>query len=201
MRHPAPHLAGMVTTNPHKLAKQSLRNTLRHQRFVIPSDLVSTTRFKAINHLRTLIAEVTPTVVSLYSAREGELDLTPLAQDLWQSGQTVALPRVVARGHPLTFNIWPEGTPLEPDALGIPAATGAEILPAMIVLPMLGYSRQGYRLGSGGGYFDRTIKNFQFPVTTVGISFTELEIPEFPAESHDIPLNFIVTGKEVITCR
>lgn len=191
----------MNTTNPHKLAKQALRNTLRHRRLVIPSDLVSTTRFKAINHLRTLVAAVSPTVVSLYSAREGELDLTPLAEDLWQSGQTVALPRVIARGHPLTFNIWVPGTALEPDALGIPAATGPEIIPAMIIIPMVGYSRQGYRLGSGGGYFDRTIKGFQQPVITVGTSFTELEIPEFPAETHDIPLDYIVTGKEVITCR
>ncbi len=191
----------MNATNPSKLAKQTLRNNLRHRRMVIPADLVSTTRFKAINHLRTLIADITPTVVSLYSAREGELDLLPLAQDLWQSGQTVALPRVIARGHPLTFNIWPEGSQLEPDALGIMAATGPEIIPAMIVIPMVGYTRSGYRLGSGGGYFDRTIKGFQQPVTTVGISFTELEIPEFPAEPHDIPLNYIVTGKEIITCR
>lgn len=180
--------------------KQALRNQLRHRRQVIPEDLVSTTRFKAINHLRTLISDIAPAVVSLYSAREGELDLTPLAEDLWQSHQTVALPRVVARGHALTFNIWPPHSPLEPDALGIPSATGAEIIPALIIIPMVGYTRTGYRLGSGGGYFDRTIKSFTQPVITVGVSFTELEMPNFPAEPHDIPLNYIVTGKEVITC-
>lgn len=184
-----------------KTAKQQLRESLRHRRRVIPTDLVSTTRFKAINHLRTLIGDIAPTVVALYIAREGELDLTPLAEDLWQSGQTVCLPRVVQRGHPLTFNIWPPHGPLEPDLVGIPSAMGAEILPALIVVPMVGYNRAGYRLGSGGGYFDRTLRTFKTPVITVGVTFTELEVPDFPAEPHDIPLNFIVTGKEVIHCR
>ena len=181
--------------------KQRLRTELRHRRAVIPTDLVNTTRFKVINHLRTLIGDLTPTVVSLYSAREGELDLTPLAEDLWQSGQTVCLPRVTVRGHPLTFNIWPPHSPLEPDALGIPSATGPEILPALIVVPMVGYNRGGYRLGSGGGYFDRTIKTFTQPVITVGVSFTELEIPNFPTEYHDVPMHYIITGREVITCQ
>lgn len=191
----------MVTIKPEKAEKQRLRAELRHRRSVIPADLVSTTRFKAINHLRTLIAEVAPTVVSLYTAREGELDLTPLAEDLWQSHQTVVLPRVTQRGHPLTFNIWAPHAALEPDALGILSATGPEILPAMIIIPMVGYNRKGYRLGSGGGYFDRTIKEFPQPVITVGVSFTELEVPEFPAEYHDIPMHYIVTGKEVIVCK
>jgi 5,10-methenyltetrahydrofolate synthetase len=181
--------------------KQRLRTELRHRRAVIPADLVSTTRFKAINHLRTLVADLTPTVVSLYSAREGELDLSPLAEDLWSAHQTVCLPRVISRGHPLTFNIWPPHASLENDILGIPSATGPEILPALIIVPMVGYSRQGYRLGSGGGYFDKTIETFTQPVITVGVSFTELEIPNFPAEAHDIPMHYIVTGKEVIHCR
>jgi 5-formyltetrahydrofolate cyclo-ligase len=191
----------MTLLKPERLAKQRLRAELRHRRAVIPADLVSTTRFKAINHLRTLIAEVAPTVVSLYTAREGELDLTPLAEDLWQSHQTVVLPRVTQRGHPLTFNIWTPGSALEPDALGIPSATGAEILPAMIIVPMVGYNRKGYRLGSGGGYFDRTIKSFTQPVIVVGVSFTELEIPDFPTEYHDVPMHYVVTGKEVIVCQ
>lgn len=181
--------------------KQRLRAELRHRRAVIPADLVSTTRFKVINHLRTLIGDIAPTVVSLYSAREGELDLTPLAEDLWASHQTVALPRVISRGHPLTFNIWPPHAPLENDILGIAAATGPEILPSLIIVPMVGYNRKGYRLGSGGGYFDRTIKTFTQPTITVGVSFTELEIENFPAEYHDVPLHYIVTGREVITCR
>lgn len=183
-----------------KAEKQLLRSMFRHRRNVIPADLASTTSFKAANLLRGLIAGVSPSVVALYIPRKGEVDLTRLAEDMWEAGQTVALPRVVLRDHPLVFNIWEKGAPLERDALGIPAATGAEIIPSILVMPMVGYNRKGYRLGAGGGYYDRTLAAFRQPVETIGVCYTELEIPEFPAEKHDLILDFIVTGKEVITC-
>jgi 5-formyltetrahydrofolate cyclo-ligase len=181
--------------------KAVLRNQLRQRRQVIPPDLASTTRWKAINLLRTLIADLAPTVVALYSPIEHEIDLTPLAAELWRDQQLVALPRVVQRQHPLVFNLWPPHGALEPDNVGIPAATGPEIVPSLIVIPMLGYTRSGLRLGYGGGYYDRTLKALKQPVITVGVCYTELEITDYPAERHDHPLDFIVTGKELIASR
>lgn len=186
---------------PHAEEKQALRKTLRHRRGVIPADLTSTTQWKVINHLRTLIADISPAAVALYSAMDGELNLHALAEELWRDHQTVALPRVAQRGHPLVFNVWPPHGRLEPDAIGIPAASGPEIIPAVIVIPMLGYNRKGYRLGLGGGYYDITLAELTQPAITVGVCHTELEIPHFPAEPHDVPLNYIVTGKEIIRCR
>lgn len=183
---------------PPEVRKRTLRQSLQGARRTIPADLSDTTQWKAINKLRTLLASGGAATVALYSARRGEVDLTPLAEDLWSMGATVCLPRVVYRGHPLAFNIWAPGSALEPDALGIPAATGEEIIPSVIVMPMLGYSRSGHRLGSGGGYYDHTLKAFRQPVLTIGVCQTELEITDFPAEVHDIRLDHIVTGKEVI---
>lgn len=183
-----------------KERKAELRHNLAHRRDVIPRDLISTTRWKVMNNLRPLISEISPAVVALYSAVRGEIDLADLAVELWNDGQTVALPRVVQRGHPLVFNVWPAYGGLEPDALGIPAAMGPEIHPALVVVPMLGYNRQGYRLGTGGGYYDKTLKEIPYPLITVGVCYTELEIDDFPAEPHDVKLDYIVTGKEVITC-
>lgn len=183
-----------------KQHKEELRHEFSHRRQVIPLDLVSTTRWKVTNHLRTLTSEIAPSVVALYSAVKGEIDLSGLATELWEDGQTVALPRVVQRGHPLVFNVWSPYGVLEPDALGIPAATGPEIHPALVVIPMLGYSRQGYRLGTGGGYYDKTLKEVSYPLITVGVCYTELEVKDFPAEPHDVRLDYIITGKEVIIC-
>jgi 5-formyltetrahydrofolate cyclo-ligase len=184
-----------------KEQKHALRTTLRHRRSVIPADLSNTTQWKVINHLRTLISDISPTAVALYSAMDGELNLHSLAEELWRDQQTVALPRVAQRGHPLVFNVWPPHGKLEPDAIGIPAANGPEIIPAVIIMPMLGYNRKGYRLGAGGGYYDITLAHLHQPTITVGVCHTELEIPHFPAEPHDVQLNYIVTGKEVIHCR
>jgi 5-formyltetrahydrofolate cyclo-ligase len=192
----------MVTTKqrmPLAAQKAELRKALRHRRSVIPYDLRSTTQWQVINHLRTLIGELAPTVVALYAAQDGEINLEPLAQELWRDGQTVALPRVVARGLPLVFNVWPPNGKLEADSLGMAAATGPEILPALTVTPMLGYSRQGYRLGYGGGYYDKTFSSFKHPCRKVGVCYTELELPaSFQPEPHDVRLDFIVTGKGVI---
>jgi 5-formyltetrahydrofolate cyclo-ligase len=181
------------------VTKAALRQALRHRRSVIPYDLRSTTQWKVINHLRSLIADLAPTVVALYAAQDGEINLEPLAQELWRDGQTVALPRVVARGLPLAFNIWPPAGRLEADALGLATATGPEILPALVVVPMLGYSPSGHRLGYGGGYYDRTLASFKHPCRSVGVCYTELELPaDFAPEPHDVRLDFIVTGKGVL---
>ena len=180
--------------------KASLRDEFLRRRQIIPADLKDTTRWKVINHLRTLISQVSPGVVALYHPRGTDIDLHPLAEELWRAGQTVALPRVPCYGHPMTFNIWLPDDPLSPDALGIPAADGAEIWPALMVVPMLGYNRRGYRLGIGGGYYDRTIKALPLPILTVGVCYTELEIADFPSEYADIRLDTIVTGREIITC-
>lgn len=181
--------------------KLELRLSLGHRRNVIPADLNSTTQWKATNHLRTLLSSMGPTVVALYVPKAGEIDILPLVHELWDDGYTVALPRAVYPGHPLAFNIWHPHTPLEIDYTGTRCAGGEEIWPTVMVVPMLGYNRKGYRLGRGEGYVDATLKTTKIPLTTIGITHTELEIPDFPAEYSDQKLAYIVTGKEVITCQ
>jgi 5-formyltetrahydrofolate cyclo-ligase len=182
--------------------KAEWRTQLLHRRRVIPADLRSTSQWKMINHLRSVVSDIAPTVIALYMPREAEPDLTSYAAELWREGQIVALPRVVQRGMPLVFNLWPPHGPLEPDLLGTPAATGSELWPSLMVIPMVGYARNGFRLGMGGGYYDRTLAQAPRTCRTVGVCFTELEIPQSVAKklaaAHDSHLDYIVTGKELI---
>ena len=180
--------------------KQRLRDIMLHRRNVIPADLKNTTRWKVINHLRTLYSDIAPAVVGLYYPIHDEIDLLPWARELWRNGDTVALPRSIGQGHPLIFNVWVQGEPLDQDAAGIPCANGPEIDPAFIVIPTVGYNRAGYRLGYGGGYYDITLKEMEQPAITVGVAYTELEVTDFPVQYHDQRLQYFVTGKEVITC-
>jgi 5-formyltetrahydrofolate cyclo-ligase len=180
--------------------KTVLRQGLMVRRRTIPADLVDTTQWKIINHLRSLIAQNHSEVIGLYHPRGTEVDLMPLIRELWEQGRTVALPRVIYRGFPLVFNVWEPHAALERDHLGLPCAGGPEITPTFIGLPMLGYNRKGYRLGYGGGYYDLTLKHLKYPAITAGVCHTELEIPHFPAEYHDLRLGYVVTGKEVIVC-
>jgi 5-formyltetrahydrofolate cyclo-ligase len=190
-----------LATSVHASALKSLlRQGLMVRRRTIPADLNNTTQWKIINHLRGLIAQNHSEVIGLYYARGTEVDLMPLIRELWEQGKTVALPRVIYRGFPLVFNVWEPGVELERDAMGLWCAKGQEISPVFIGLPMLGYTRDGYRLGYGGGFYDVTLKNLMYPAVTAGICHTELEIPKFPAEYHDLKLHYVVTGKEVISC-
>ncbi len=181
--------------------KEVLRGTFMERRRVIPLDLVNTTQWKVINHLRTLISSIQPAVIALYYPIKSEIDLRPFAEELWDMGTTVALPRVVARNHPLIFNIWTPDDRMDLDISGVKCATGAEITPAAVVIPSVGYNKGGYRLGYGGGYYDITLKHFSQPIMTIGVAYTELEVDDFPIQYHDQPLDYFVTGKEVIQCQ
>lgn len=191
--------------NPDAADKQALKAKLReeygHKRQVIPADLQDTTRWKAINHARTLISKTKAEVIALYYPIHEEIDLRPLAEELWQDNLTVCLPRVAQRDHGLIFNVWTKDDPLEPDLLGISCASGAEIVPSLLFIPALGYSKDGFRLGYGGGFYDRTLKDIGGHCQSVNICQTELEIDTFPAEYHDQPADYVITGKELITCR
>lgn len=182
-----------------KAVKAALREEFKARRALISPDLRDTTRWKVTNHLRTLLAGMDG-VVALYYPLGAEIDLRPLAAELWRAGMNVALPRVVERGHALRFNIWTPDGATEPDALGLPTATGPEVWPTTMVIPMLGYSKTGHRLGYGGGYYDRTLKTAPIPTLSIGVCYTELEVDDFPAEYHDQRLEYVVTGREVIRC-
>lgn len=177
--------------------KDALRRELMLRRKTIPADLRDTTEWKVVNHLRSLLGPQ-PGVVALFYPKGSELDLRMLAVDLWKQGQTVCLPRVVAEGHPLGFSIWEPHGATELDAAGIPTGTGDPVWPTTMIVPMLGYTREGHRLGYGGGYYDRTLKGARLPTLAIGVCFTELEVEDFPAEYHDQRLDMVVTGKEVI---
>lgn len=188
-----------VSIHTNRDVKETLREDLQRRHKTLPADLINTTQWKCANLLRGLLAEMTPGIVGWYRPLTYELDLSRLAGELHQEGHTLALPRVVASHMPLVFNQWIPGQKTDTDKLGLPCASGMEVLPSIIVIPMLGYNRKGYRLGHGGGFYDRTLASFSVPLITIGVCFTEMEIDDFPAEEHDIPLTYIVTGKEVIT--
>ena len=106
----------------------------------------------------------------------------------------MALPVVVGEGQPLSFREWTPETPLAPDRYGIPTPTAGEWLtPDLILLPLNGFDAAGYRLGYGGGYFDRTLAALAPRPLAVGIGFEINRIDSIRPEAHDQRLDWIVT--------
>ena len=125
---------------------------------------------------------------------KGEFDARFVVRHWCQQGVTAALPEVVEKARPLRFRKWWPGAPMRQGVYDIPVPDGTEVLlPDVMVVPMNGFDEQGYRLGYGGGYFDRTLAALQRCVLTIGVSFEALRLPTIHPQSHDIPMDFVVS--------
>lgn len=133
-------------------------------------------------------------VVALYQAIGAEVPTDGLARLLMDQGRTLCLPVVTMRDRPMLFRQWVPGDPLEQDAAGCPAPLdlAAEITPDLVITPLVAFDRRGYRLGQGGGYYDRTFAVLD-QALRIGLAFAGQEVDELPTEPHDIRLHGILT--------
>lgn len=127
-----------------------------------------------------------------------EPDLHDLYQKLAAQGVPLALPLVVENNSPLEFAAWKPGDPLVAEALGIlvPANKIRVALPAALLAPCIGFNAARYRLGYGGGFFDRTLARTPRPLS-IGVAYSCLAA-DFPVEEYDIPLDCIVTESALL---
>ncbi len=141
-------------------------------------------------------------VVSAYWPIGSEFDPRPLMHRLHDDGHPIALPVVVARARPLVFRAWRSGDPLEPAGLGTrePLAERPELTPRVLIVPLLAFDRAGYRLGYGGGFYDRTLTELRRAGETlaVGVAYAAQEVAEVPHDGDDQPLDWLVTEAEAI---
>ena len=124
----------------------------------------------------------------------GEVDVRFALRTLRERGATAALPVVVDKGSPLQFRSWRPGVAMVGGALGIPAPRDtAVVVPDAALVPLVGFDDRGFRLGYGGGYFDRTLAALRPKLLTVGVGYERTRLPTIHPQPHDIPMDFIVT--------
>jgi 5,10-methenyltetrahydrofolate synthetase len=174
-------------------AKKALRAALRAARRDIGQEL----RVQWDAHIGAQIVawwrRRQPALLGVYWPMHGEPDLRAAYAELAQAGARLALPVVVARDAPLAFAAWSPGDPMLTDAMGVAVPGDLHFVeqPAALLVPCLGFSATGYRLGYGGGYYDRTLAETPRPAT-LGIAYACLEA-RFAHAPHDVPLDVIVT--------
>lgn len=144
--------------------------------------------------LKQGIGDASGRVVSTYWPFRGEPDLRSLMTILASEGASTALPVVVARGCPLVFRQWKMGDPLEKGVWNIPVpAEGAEVVPDIVIAPVVGFDALSYRLGYGGGFFDRTLATMAQHPQVFGVGYDVAAIPTIHPQAHDVPMDMIVT--------
>ncbi len=127
-----------------------------------------------------------------------EYDARHLARTLRGRGALTALPVVVAPRQPLVFREWHPGVALAKGALGIPYPPGSrELTPDHVLLPMNGWDAAGYRLGYGGGYFDRTLASLARKPDIIGVGFELAQMATIHPQPWDIPVDYVVTERGV----
>lgn len=113
----------------------------------------------------------------------------------------VGVPVILGPGQALKFRRWTPDAPMIAGEFGalIPA-DGDRIVPEVLVVPLLAFDRRGYRLGYGGGFYDRTLEALRAegPVTAIGFAFAAQEVEAVPVEATDQRLDLVVTEAEVI---
>ncbi|MFN4324413.1 MAG: 5-formyltetrahydrofolate cyclo-ligase [Azonexus sp.] len=135
-----------------------------------------------------------PRVVAFCWPIKHEPDVRAIVAHWAGQGTRAALPVVVQEGAPLAFRHWAPETPLEADRYGIPTPMAGEwLIPDLILLPLNGFDSAGYRLGYGGGYFDRTLAALCPRPLAVGVGFEINRLPTIRPESHDQRLDWLVT--------
>jgi 5-formyltetrahydrofolate cyclo-ligase len=133
--------------------------------------------------------------VSVYWPIRGEPDLRAWMHALSQLGVRVALPVATALAQPLVFREWRPGARLAWGLWNIPhPADGKLIEPNIVIAPVVGFDLQGYRLGYGGGFFDRTLARMSPKPLTVGVGYPGAELRSIFPQPHDIPMDWVVTG-------
>jgi 5-formyltetrahydrofolate cyclo-ligase len=143
-------------------------------------------------------------VVSAFFPYKSEIDTRPLAGKLAGEGWTTALPIVIALGQPLVFRRWLPGQPTVPGMWDIPQPMENSPLvePDVLLVPMLAFDGKGYRLGYGGGFYDRTLEVLRAKksIVAIGVAFAAQQVDSVVRSAHDQPLDYVMTEKEVFAC-
>ncbi len=152
--------------------------------------------------LDSLIGAASSPTVSLYWPFRGELNLRDWMHAAYLRGVKIALPVVVAKAQPMVFREWTPQCKMEKGIWNIPVPSRTGIVtPSIVISPLVGYDPKCFRLGYGGGYFDRTLAIMNPPPTVIGVGHPCSAIPTIHPEPHDIPMDVIITGKNSVMMR
>lgn len=186
---------------PSSSPRAELRRTLRERRqqFALSAEYPAAEAALA-GHLTQVITQLEPQCLGLYASIRSEFNaVVALAADPICDQLPWALPFCRREPREMDYREWDRRATMVPDECGIASAGGPVVVPDVVLVPCVGYAAGSYRLGYGGGYFDRYLAKHPH-LTTVGVawSFTELGADQFTAQPHDIPLTLIVTERGVV---
>lgn len=183
--------------------KAALRSEILARRAAIPPEVRAAPAEAIAREGDALVERLKPASVSVFFSVRGEIDTGPLMARLAALGVTLALPVIVQKDAPLVFRAWTPGEPLEKKRFGLmePPASAPEIAPELLFVPLAAFDDRGYRLGYGGGFYDRTLERLRSRgrAIAVGLAFAEQRVERTPIDPYDQRLDGILTERGLMT--
>ena len=178
--------------------RKSERTRLLRERSGLAEDVLADWRSRIDTHIERSFPDLLHGVLAFCWPYKNEYDVRHLAAALRRRGATTAMPVVMAPKTPLIFREWHPGVKLADGPLGIPYPVDSrEVQPDQVLLPMLGWDGAGYRLGYGGGFFDRTLASLAKRPRVIGVAYEQAYLKTIRPQPHDIPVDFVVTERGV----
>lgn len=187
------------------IEKKALRKLLIEQRLNLPDRSQRADLLQRV--MRIWLVGRPDAVIGAYWPIKGEFDPLPALHRWKEDGELIEQPQprriglpVVDKVHKtMTFHAWYPGCPMEEDAYGIPKPKDTEVIqPTLLFVACVGYAAGGYRLGYGGGFYDRMLATLTPRPLTVGLGFSSGFLSDFEPESHDLPLDAILNDHGVV---
>jgi 5-formyltetrahydrofolate cyclo-ligase len=181
-----------------RLWRKQQRERLLAERVAAPLALRLEQGATAKQHLLDAVEVGAHRAIGIYWPLRAEMDVRDIAVAHVQSGGIAALPVVVERNAAMEFWRWEPGMKMGKGIWDIPIPAAKELVhPSLLIVPLVGFDAGCYRLGYGGGYFDRTIAQATPRPLCVGLGFSSAALPSIFAQAHDLPMQMIVTEQGV----
>lgn len=147
--------------------------------------------------LHDMLKDMEPGIIAFYWPFKGEIDCREMIADMLQQGWQAALPAVTKVGSPLEFRQWTPESPMIPGVWKIPVPQARTIVvPNVMLIPLVGFDECHYRLGYGGGYYDRTIAEIESSPLKIGLGFEQTRLKTIYPQSYDIAMDVILTEEK-----
>jgi 5,10-methenyltetrahydrofolate synthetase len=136
--------------------------------------------------------------IGIYWPYQGEFDPRPAGHHFRQLGATTALPEVLRKAEPLQFRAWWPGVAMGKGVFEIAVPDGTDIVvPQVLIMPPLGFDAAGYRLGYGGGFYDRTLASIKPRPLTIGVAYELSRLPTIHPQAFDQKMDYVITERGI----
>jgi 5-formyltetrahydrofolate cyclo-ligase len=181
-----------------KAWKAAQREQLLAKRLAISSTERAAWDAAIAQHLIHGFPQLATMSIGLYWPFQGEVDPRPAVHHFCAAGATAALPAVVGKGLPLQFLSWWPGVAMTTGVYNIPVPQGTDlVVPQVLIMPPVGFDAAGYRLGYGGGFYDRTLADITPRPLTIGVAYELSRLETIHPQAFDLPMDYVVTERGI----